>query len=206
MGEDLDLGGAVPADGLGVPGGALPGDDHPLAAELRGLAGAAGGEKAHLGAGVEGEVRQGLAQEGEEAPVLDQHRVHPQAGGQAGALQGLRQLPVAEEGVEGQEDPDAPLMAVAEGGGKVLLREVFGAAAGIEAAHAEVDRVRPGLHGGPQGLRRPGGGEELRHLPLPPLLFCRFWPLFRLSSRCCRRKTSRFSSLASAWALAASSR
>ena len=60
VGEDLDLGGAVPADGLGVPGGALPGDDHPLAAETGGLLGAAGGEEAHLGAGVEGEVRQGL--------------------------------------------------------------------------------------------------------------------------------------------------
>ena len=97
-------------------------------------------------------------------------------------------------------------MAVPEGGGEVLLREVFGAAAGVEAAETQIYRVRAGLDGGPEGLRRPGGGEELRHLPLPPLLFWRFWPLFRLSSRCCRRKTSRFSSLASAWALAASSR
>ena len=200
VGEDLHLGGAIPANTLRVPGGALPGDDHPLAAQARRLAGSAGGEEAHLGAGVEGEVRQGLAQQGEKPPVLHQHRVRPQAGGETGGLQGLGQLPVTEKGVQGQEDPDAPLVAVPEGGREVRLREVPGAAPGVEAAEPQIDRVRTRLDGGAQRLRRPGGGEELRHLPLPPLLelLGRFWPPFRLSSRCWSRKTSRFSSLTSA--------
>ena len=94
-------------------------------------------------------------------------------------------------------DPDAPEMAVPDGIGEFFVRKIFGAPAGVEAPPTQIDGAAAALDGGPEGFRRPGGGEELRHLPLPPLLFWRFWPLFRLSSRCCRRKTSRLSSLAS---------
>ena len=88
MGEDLHLGGAIPANTLRVPGGALPGDDHPLAAVGGHLAGAAGGKHAHLGAGVKGEVRQRLPQQVKKSPVLHQYRVHAQAAGLGGDLHG----------------------------------------------------------------------------------------------------------------------
>ncbi len=86
-------------------------------------------------------------------------------------------------------------MTVEQSVPELLIGEIFSTAAGIEGSPAQIDRIRPILHSGPQGLRRTGGGEQ-------------FWPhpFFRRSSCCCRRKTSRFSSLTSLWALPASSR
>ena len=167
------------------------------AAQLRRHAHALQGVEAHLGAGVQGQVRQGPAQEVKQPPVLHQHRVHPQAGGRPGGLQGRRQFPVRHQGVQGQKDPDAPLMAVGQGIGKLLVGKIFRAPAGVEGTPAQIDGVRPALDRCPQGLRGPGGGKQLR--PHPRFLF---WA----SSFCWRRKTSRFSSLASLWALPASSR
>ena len=86
MAEDFDLGGTGLADGGGVLPGALPGNDHPLAAVPIDLVGTAGGKDAHLGAGVKGEVRQGLPQQGKQAPVLHQHGVHPETAGRPGGI------------------------------------------------------------------------------------------------------------------------
>ena len=192
--EDLHLGGAGLAGRGGVLLGALPGDDHPLTAVLIQFPDAAASEHAHLGAGMEGQVRQGLPQQVEKAPVLHQDGVHPQAAGHPGGLQGQGQLPVRQQGVQGQKDPDAPDMAVPDGGGKFLIGEVFGAPAGVEISPAQIHRAAAALDGGPQRLRRSGGGKQFQSHYL------------RLSRRCWSRKTSRFSSLTSAWALEASSR
>ena len=86
MAKDLDLGETGLADGGGVLPGALPGEDHPLAAVHIDLVGAAGGKDAHLSAGVKGEVRQGLPQQGKQAPVLHQHGVHPETAGRPGGI------------------------------------------------------------------------------------------------------------------------
>ena len=86
MAEDLDLGGTGLADGGGVLPGTFPGEDHPLAAIPIDLVGTAGGKDAHLSAGVKGEVRQGLPQQGKQAPVLHQHGVHPETAGRPGGI------------------------------------------------------------------------------------------------------------------------
>ena len=138
------------------------------------------------------------AQQAEQPPVLHQHRVHPQAAGLNGCLQRLGQLPVRHQGVQRQKDPDPPLVAVGQGGGELLIRKIFRAPAGVEGAPAQVHRVRAVLDRRPQSLRRTGGGQQLRPHPRS----FRAWA----SSFCWRRKTSRLSSLTSAWALPASSR
>ncbi|CAN3974220.1 Aminopeptidase pepS, partial [Dysosmobacter welbionis] len=112
VGKDLHFHRAVFTDRTGVLRRTLPGNDHPLAAVGGDLPGTAGGEQAHLGAGVEGQIRQRPAQQAEQPPVLHQHRVHPQAAGLNGCLQRLGQLPVRHQGVQRQKDPDPPLVAV----------------------------------------------------------------------------------------------
>ena len=195
MDEHLHLGGTIPANLLCILRGALPGDDHPLTAVDGHFTACPGGKHAHLGAGVEGQVRQGLPQQVKKPPVLHQHRVHPQAAGLGGDFHSPGQLPVGQQGVQCQKDPDAPEVAVAQGVRELLIGKIFGAPAGVEVAPAQIHRVGAVLDSGPQSLRGTGGGEKLR-----------LHPRFRPSSFCCRRKISRFSSLTSAWALPASSR
>ena len=206
MDKDLHLRGTAPANGLRLLPGALPGQDYPLAAVPGDFAGAAGGEKAHLGAGVEGQVRQGLSEQVKKAPVLDQHRIHPQPGGGAGGFQGLGQLPVRQENVQGEKDPHAPDMAVRHSLGELLLREVPGPPAGVEGPPAQVHGSCAVGCGGLQGLRGPGGGQQFRRdgAALQSQRTAHLEP--RLSSRCWSRTTSRFSSLTWLWAFPASSR
>ena len=49
-------------------------------------------------------------------------------------------------------------MTVPNGGGKFLVREIFGAPAGVERAPAQIHRAAAALHGGTESLRRTGGG------------------------------------------------
>ena len=192
--KDLDFCGAVFDDGFGVLPGAFPGDDHPLAPIRGGLAGAAAGEYAHLGAGVEGEVGKGFAQQVEKAPILDQNGVDAQLTGLGGGFRGLGKLPVRDQSVQGEEYPHPTGMTIAQRLPELLVGEILGAASGIKFTPAQIYRVGSVLNGSPKGLRGSGGGEKLGpHQPIFP-------------SFCCRRKTSRFSSLTSAWALPAASR
>ena len=170
--KDLHLHRAVAADGGGVLLGALPGDDHPLTAVLGQFHRAAGGKDAHLGAGVEGLVRQGPAQQVEKAPVLDQNGVHAQAAGGSGGLQRRRQLPVRDQGIEGEKHPGVPFMTVAQGLGEFLVGEILGAPAGVELPPAQIHGPRAVLHRRPEGLRGPGGREQFRLHPCFSL-FCR---------------------------------
>ena len=193
--KGLHLCRAVFTDGPGVLRGAFPGQYHPLTAIGGSFLSAAGGKKTHLGAGVKGQVRQRPAQQVKEAPVLHQHTVHPQAAGLPGGFQRGGQLPVRHQRVESEEHPHAPFMTVAQGLGKFLIGKVFRTPAGIEFPPAQIHGAGAVLDRGPQRFRRAGGGEQFRPHP---------W--FFWSSFCWRRKTSRLSSLTSAWALPASSR
>ena len=146
---------------------------------------------------MERQVRERLPEHVEKTPVLYQDGVHTQAGGRPGSLDGAGQLPVRQQGVQGQKHPHAPLVAIAQGIGKFLVGEIFGAAAGVELAPAQIDGAGTILYGCPEGFRGAGGGEEFDvHQRLR----------LALSRRCCRRKISRFSSLTSLWAWLASSR
>ena len=195
MDKGLHLGGAGFADCRRLLLGALPGQHHPLTAVRGNLTGPAGGKDAHLGAGVKGQVGKRPPEQVKKAPVLDQHRVHPQPGGGPGGFQSLGQLPVRQEDVQGEKDPDPPDMAPGHRLGKLLLGKVLSPPAGVEGPPAQVYGPGAALRGGPQGLRRSGGGQQLRPHLEP-----------RLSRRCWRRTTSRFSSLTWLWAFPASSR
>lgn len=150
---------------------------------------------------MQGQVGEGPARQGDEPQVLHDEGVDPRPVGLAHHLQGLRQLALAQQGVQGQVDLDPPPVAVVHRAAQLLLVKVLGAAAGAELLGPQVDGVgpvedgRPGL-GGP-----PGGGEDLdgRH----------HW----MSSRVLReaisrlsRSISRFCSSHSMRALAASSK
>ena len=126
-----------------------------------------------------------------QAPILHQHRVHAPGGCLSQDLRRLGQLPVGEQGVQGEIDLHSALVTVVHGPGKVLVRKISGAAAGVKAAQAHVYSVGPVLHGGQQGLIGPGGGEQLHS---PHFLPC--WAL----------KSWRFRSEISPLAWAASSR
>ena len=51
-------------------------------------------------------------------------------------------------------------MAVAHGGAEFRFGKIFGVAAGIERAKAQINGVGSALHSGAQRLRSPGGGEQ----------------------------------------------
>ena len=114
---------------------------------------------------MKGEVRQRLPQQVKKSPVLHQYRVHAQAAGLGGDLHGPGQLPVGQKGVQCQKDPDAPEVAVAQGVREFLVGKIFGAAAGVEVAPAQINGVGAVLDGSPQSLRRTGGGQEFRSHP-----------------------------------------
>ena len=85
--EHFHLRAAAGADPGDVLPAQLPGQHHPLQTQFPGPAGAAQGEKAHLGAGVERQVRHDGPGQGQQAPVLHQHGVHAQG---LGPTEGLR--------------------------------------------------------------------------------------------------------------------
>ena len=184
------------ADGPGVLPGALPCQHHPLTAIRGGLTGASGGENAHLGAGVKRQVRQNPPQNIKKTPVLHQDGVHAQTAGRPCGLHGVGQFPVGHQGIQCEKDPDSPGMTIDQSLRELLIGEVFGAPAGIERTPAQVHGIRSALHRKAEGLRGPGWCQKFRSHAF----------LFRASSFCCSRNTSRFSSLTSAWALLASSR
>ena len=190
--EDLDLSGAAPDDGADVLPGELPGQHHPLHAQLGGLPGASQGKEGHLGAGVDGQIRRDLPGQGKNAPVLDQDGVDAHFGGPAQGRGGLGKLPVRDQGVQREIYLYPPQVAVVHRLLKLPVGKILCVFAGIEVAKAHIDGVRAGLHGGHQGVPRPGGCKKLRH---PRRLFC-----------CCSLKSWRLSSETSFLAAAASSR
>ena len=136
----------------------LPAHHHPGHAQVGGGFGPVQGVDGHLGAGVEGQVRRHLAAHPRHAQVLHQQGVHAHLADLIHQLGGLGQLPVVEEGVEGEIDLDPAEVAVLDGlleGGFV---EVDCVAAVVEVAIAQVDGVSTALDGGADGLWGTGGG------------------------------------------------
>ena len=165
--KDLDLGGTAGADLPHLVPVQLPGQHHPFHAQGGGLVGAAQGEQAHLGAGVERHVRHDLPRQRQKPPVLHQYGVHAHGAGFFQGVRGLYQLPVGQQGVQRQKDPYTPQMAIRNRRRKFLVGEILGAAPRIERTEAHVYRVRAGLDGGDEGVKAAGGGEKLHH-PLRP--------------------------------------
>ena len=115
-------------------------------------------------------LRAGLPKELRHPQVLDQDGVRPGLCGQGGGLGGFRQLPVRHQGVQGQVDLRSPEVAPGDLLRQSLRVEVLRVPPGVEAPQTQIHRVGPGLDGGGQGLRGPGGGQQLRshglaHLP-----------------------------------------
>ena len=165
--EHLDFRGTAPGYGVDVPAAQLPGQHHPLQAQLRRPARPAQGVQAHLSAGVEGNIGRNFPGQPPDAPVLDENGVHPHVRGFFQGLGGGRQLPVRHQGVQGQIHLHPPQMAVGHGLPELLVREIPGAAPGVEPAEAHVHGVCPVLHGGHHGLPAPGGAQQLHHWPRP---------------------------------------
>ena len=173
MDKDLNLRRAGSADRRRFFPGTLPGQYNPLTAIRRDFLGASGGKDTHLSAGVKRQVRESPAKQIKQSQILDQHCVYPQTGGASGRFQGAGKLPVGQENIQSQENPDAPNVAVCQGLSKFLLGEVLRTSPGVEAAPAQIYGIRPAFNGCLQGFWGTGGSQQFRvHLE------------FRLSSLC----------------------
>ena len=161
--KDLGLDGGAPGDIADLLIAQLPGQHRPGHAQLRRGLHALQVVDGHLGAGVQGNVRQVLADGGGQAQILDDDAVGPGLGGKPRALQRALHLPVVDKRIERHVHLAAADAAVAHGAFEFLFGKVFCAAAGVEIAHAHIDRVRPVLDGGDDGLGRAGGREQFDH-------------------------------------------
>ena len=161
--EHLDLRAAAGADLPYLVPVQLPGQHHALHAQRRGRIGAAQREQAHLRAGVQRQGRHDLLCQGQQAPVLHQHRVHAHGAGLLQRRGRPGQLPVGQQGVQGQEHPHAPQMAIPHRRREFLVGKVFRAPPRVERTEAHIHRVRAILHRGGQCLISPRGGQKLHH-------------------------------------------
>ena len=123
--------------------------------------------QAHLGAGMEGNIRQSPAYGADKAQILNDQPVRPRVRGKPRVFHGSFHLPVIDQGVEGDVYLAAADTAVAHGLFKFLVCEVFRAPAGVEIAHAQVHGVGAVLHGSDHGLRRARRREQLYHSRTP---------------------------------------
>ena len=190
--EHFDLNGGMGADVADLIPGKLPGQHRPGAAQIRRPLHAVQIHNAHLGAGVDGQIRSRPAHQIQYAQILHQHRVRPCVGGKAHLLRRAGQLRVREQRVQGQIDLDAPDVTVFHRLGELFRGEIFCVAPGIIITKAQIDRPRAALNGGGDRLPGPGRRQQFQHdyfLSLPLL----------------RRKISRLASLRSAFIWADSS-
>ena len=166
MGKGLHFSAAAGADLGDLGAGQLTGKHHTFHTQIGGLLCAAQTHQAHLGAGMDRQIRRHFPGQGEDAPILHQYGVHAAAAGEAQQLGGLFQLPVTQQRVEGQINFGTPQMAILHRRQKVFGSEVLGAASGIEGAYAQIDGVGSVLycrhHGLPGAGRRKDLGFHLR--------------------------------------------
>ena len=168
MDKDLRLDGGVLGDEPDLFKAQLPGQHRPGQPHLCGGLHPGQIMYAHLGAGMDGQIRQRLPDGPHQAQILHDDPIGPAAGGQPGGGHGRFHLPVSHQSVQRHIDLAAPDTAVAHGLFKFFLTEVLGAPAGVEVPHAHIDRVRPVLHGGDYRLRRPGGRKQFQHCLISP--------------------------------------
>ena len=166
--ENLRLNGGVLGNELDLLEAQLPGQYRPGQAHFGGGLHPGQVMYAHLGAGMDGQIRQRLPDGPHQAQILHDDPVRPAAGGQPGSGHGGFHLPVCHQGVQGHIDLAAPDAAVAHGLFKIFLTEVLGAPAGVEVPQAHIYGVRPVLHGGNHCLRRPGGRKQFQHCSISP--------------------------------------
>ena len=112
------------------------------------------------------QIGHGLAQRAHKTEILDDQPVRAERRGEPRLGDGLLHLAVAHERVERNIDLAAADAAITHGLLKFFLGKIFGSAAGVEIAHAEIDRIRAVLYGGDDGFRRAGGGEQLCHMQI----------------------------------------
>ena len=155
--EDLGLDGGVFCDVPDLLQAELAGQHGAGAAHLGGRLDARQIVDAHLRARVDRDVGQGAADHGRKAQILNENGVRPLVGHESRRIQRGLHLPVADQGVQRDIDLAAADAAVARGLAELLFGKVFRTAAGVEAAQAQIDRVRAVLHGGDDGFRGTGG-------------------------------------------------
>ena len=169
MDEDLRLYGGVFAYELYLFQAKFPGQHRPGQPHLGGGLHPCQIMYAHLGTGVDGNIRQSLADGLHQAKILNQDGVCSLLGGQTGGSHSRLHLPVSNKSVKGHIYLAAPDPAITYGFLKFLVGKVLGAPAGIEVAHSHIYCVRTVLHGGDDRLRRPGGGKQFQHLSISPI-------------------------------------
>ena len=118
---------------------------------------------AHLGARMQGNIRQCLPDRGHEAEILYNYPVRAASRREARVLHGRAYLSVVHERVERDVHLAAAHMAVTNGLLKFLICKILCAAAGIEVAKAHIYRVRAVLHSGDDRFRRSGGRKKFEH-------------------------------------------
>ena len=118
---------------------------------------------AHLRAGVQRDVGQGLTDGVGEAEILNDYTVGAAVRGKPGGLNRRAYLPVVDERVERHIHLAAANAAVAHGALKLLVGEIFRAAPGVEISQTHIYSIRTVLYRGYDRLRRAGGGKKLCH-------------------------------------------
>ena len=142
MDEHLQRDGALPFHGADVVEGQLPGQNSPLHALGGQQAGGVGVVDSHLGAGVDRQTGDSLAQGLQQADILHDDSVHAHAVELGRVVQESPQLPVAYQGVGGYVDLDPVKMGQTHGFFKFVHREIVGEGPGGKALAAQIDRVR----------------------------------------------------------------
>ena len=172
--EHLDLNGGILADVRDLVPAQLPGQDRPGHPQVGALLHPVQGVDGHLGGGVEVDVRGHLPQHPGHPQILDDDRVHPHLTDLSGHLCRLGELPVGEQGVQGEMYFGIPEMAVRNRRRSLLPGEVLRVAAGVKIAVAQIDGAGAVLDRGLDRLHGAGGSEQLQHgASLPFLKFHR---------------------------------
>ncbi len=155
--ETLELQGGAGADGPDLVQAQLAGQDD--APEANGFqeGDPRGGVVVHLGAGDEG---QGREVRFEQAHILDDGGVDANVVEPVQQANGLGQLVVVEQGVDGDIDPRPVAVGVPHQSGDVLER-IAGPGAGAELGRADIDGVGAAVDGGASDVEVLGRGEEL---------------------------------------------
>ena len=161
--EDLNLDGGVRADVGDLVPVELPRETDALQAHRGAHLHALQAVNAHLRAAVKLKTRQGTPQDLDHAEILNDQGVGSVRRGLFCGLQRGRYLTVGQERIQRDEYLDAADAAVFGGAGELVLCEVFGVAAGVEIAEAQIDSVGSVLNGGDDRFRAPRGGQDLKH-------------------------------------------